>query len=192
MHRSAPGRAQRREAIDRAQASALDAFLRGVELRALRHADFATRDREEALELVQDAMLSFVRSYATRPPAEWAPLFWRVLQNRVLDWHRRGRVREAHVAPSTSADGAIDRIAAAPDEHSPDPLAALGDAEALAVLERGLEDLPERQRQVFLLRVWEGLDVAETAHALGLSPGSVKTHLFRALGRLRALLEEHR
>ena len=52
-----------------------------------------TLSRDEALDLVQDAMLGFVRRYGGRPPEEWAPLFHRVLQNRLTDWHRRRRFR---------------------------------------------------------------------------------------------------
>ena len=72
---------------------ALDRFLRGVERRALRIAQLSTRDPEDALELVQDAMLAFARSYADKHEAEWPPLFHRVLDSRILDFHRRSRVR---------------------------------------------------------------------------------------------------
>lgn len=173
-------------------AQALDDFLAGIELRALRHAEFATRSRDDALELVQDAMLAFVRRYAGKPAPDWPPLFWRVLQNRIVDWQRRARVRGRWVRQD-DADG-VDQgsIARAPDPNVRDPLAALADDQAMAALQCALEALPLRQRQVFLLRCWEGLDVADTARSLGLSQGSVKTHLFRAMGSLRGLLEEHR
>jgi RNA polymerase sigma-70 factor (ECF subfamily) len=171
----------------------IEGFLRDVERRALRMAEFATGNREEALDLVQDAMFGFVRHYAARTPAEWSPLFWRVLDSRISDWHRRQRVRGRWLGwfeGDDEDDG--DPIAAAPDPGEPGPLARLADGEASRALEEALRALPLRQRQAFLLRMWEGLDVAATAAAMRCSEGSVKTHLFRALGNLRGYLEAHR
>jgi len=181
-------------AATRESADALERFLRQVERRALRMAEFATGQREEALDLVQEAMLGFVRRYGTRPGAEWPPLFWRVLDSRLNDWHRRQRVRGRWwawpVGHADDEDGE-DPIAAAPDAREPGPLARLADGEASAALESALRELPLRQRQAFLLRLWEGLDVADTAAAMRCSEGSVKTHLSRALSNLRRALEQH-
>jgi RNA polymerase sigma-70 factor (ECF subfamily) len=169
----------------------LDRFLRGIERRALRMAKFAAGNREEALDLVQDAMFGFVRHYAGQPEASWPPLFWRVLDSRLNDWHRRQRVRGRWRVWWSSGDD-DDPIAAAPDPREPGPLVRLADDEAAAALGAALRDLPLRQRQAFLLRIWEGLDVADTAAAMRCSEGSVKTHLSRALARLRTILGEHR
>jgi RNA polymerase sigma-70 factor (ECF subfamily) len=170
----------------------LDAFLKRVERRALRMAELATANREEALDLVQDAMCGFVRHYADKPPTEWAPLFYRVLDNRLNDWHRRRRVRSRWLFSwSRTTDDDSDEVVETPDPNDPGPLARLAGHEAATALEAALARLPLRQRQVFLLRVWEGLDVAATAHALGVSEGSVKTHLSRALAALRRALEDH-
>ena len=173
---------------------ALERFLREVERRALRMAELATTHREEALDLVQDAMFGFVRHYAARAPAEWSPLFWRVLHSRINDWHRRQRVRGRWIGWFERGDGTDDEdpIAAAPDPGEPGPLARLADGEASKALELALRALPLRQRQAFLLRLWEGLDVAATAAAMRCSEGSVKTHLFRGLANLRSYLEAHR
>ena len=182
------------EAANRSLRLALDRFLREVERRALRVAELSCASRDDALELVQDAMFGFVRSYAERPAAEWPLLFWRVLDSRLTDFQRRRRVRSRWMswfAPRADEDDE-DPLARIPDPAEPGPLARLADGEAMAALERALRALPLRQRQAFLLRVWEGLDVAQTAAAMQLSEGSVKTHLFRALQRLRATLEsEH-
>jgi RNA polymerase sigma-70 factor (ECF subfamily) len=173
---------------------ALEHFLRGVERRALRMAEFATGSREEALDLVQDAMFAFVRHYGANAGGEWPALFWRVLDSRLNDWHRRQRVRGRWWVRSRDrdADHDEDPIAAAPDAREPGPLARLSDGEASAALETALRGLPLRQRQAFLLRLWEGLDVAATATAMRCSEGSVKTHLSRALANLRRTLESHR
>ncbi|MGH8171809.1 MAG: RNA polymerase sigma factor [Rhodanobacteraceae bacterium] len=187
---ASPGREG--DSIAREHAQALGTFLRQVERRALRMAEFAAGNREEALDLVQDAMLGFVRNYAAQPTASWPPLFWRVLDSRINDWHRRQSVRgrwRAWLAPI--GEDAEDPIAAAPDPREPGPLTRLADGEATAALEAGLRALPLRQRQAFLLRIWEGLDVADTAAAMRCSEGSVKTHLSRALSQLRRILGEH-
>jgi RNA polymerase sigma-70 factor (ECF subfamily) len=176
------------------QARALDRFLRGIERRALRIAELSTRDREDALELVQDAMLAFARSYAHKPEADWAPLFHRVLDSRILDHHRRGQVRRRwRVWFGRDADEAgEDPLEQVADPAEPGPLLRLADGETRVALDAALRALPLRQRQCFLLRVWEGLDVAQTASAMRCSEGSVKTHLSRALAALRARLEDLR
>jgi RNA polymerase sigma-70 factor, ECF subfamily len=171
---------------------ALETFLRGVERRALRMAELSTGLREDALDLVQDAMLGFVRHYGDRDGAEWQPLFWRVLDSRLNDWHRRQKVRGRWWQRPARDEDESDPLAAVPDAREPGPLARLADAEASAAVDGALRALPLRQRQAFLLRVWEGLDVADTATAMRCSEGSVKTHLFRALANLRVALEEHR
>jgi RNA polymerase sigma-70 factor (ECF subfamily) len=175
------------------ESQAIECFLREVERRALRMAEFATGNREEALDLVQDAMFGFVRHYGARGPDEWSPLFWRVLNSRINDWHRRQRVRGRWLGwfDRDDEDGE-DPIASAPDPGEPGPLARLADGEASKALDLALSALPLRQRQAFLLRMWEGLDVADTAAAMRCSEGSVKTHLFRALANLRSYLEAHR
>ena len=180
------------EPAARSDAGALERFLREVERRALRMAELATGNREEALDLVQDAMFGFVRHYGERPDKDWRPLFWRVLDSRLNDWHRRQRVRGRWWFRPARNEDDEDPIVAVPDAREPGPLARLADAEATAALDAALRALPIRQRQAFLLRVWEGLDVADTATAMRCSEGSVKTHLFRALANLRDALEAHR
>jgi RNA polymerase sigma-70 factor (ECF subfamily) len=172
---------------------ALDQFLRGVERRALRMAELSSASRDDALELVQETMLGFVRAYAQRPPGEWPLLFWRVLDSRLTDFHRRRRVRSRWMTWLVASDDDDEApLARVPDAAEPGPLARLADEQAMRTLESALRALPLRQRQAFLLRVWEGLDVARTAQVMALSEGSVKTHLFRALQRLRAQLETAR
>jgi len=174
-----------------ALAETLDEFLRAVQHRALAMARLATGSVDEALDLVQDAMCAFVRAYRNKPADQRRPLFFRCLNNRILDWHRKRQRRGRWVLPWTGGDHQVtdgpDPDARAPESARPEQHLARDDFSA--ALDRALTALPLRQRQVFLLRAWEELDVAETATALEISAGSVKTHYFRALNALRGALE---
>lgn len=170
----------------------LDGFLREVERRAYRIAAMGTGDADEALDIVQDAMISLAKRYARRPAAEWRPLFYRILHNRIRDWHRRRRVRDGVLRFFGGQEGdAPDAVALARDPAAVMPEEALEQAEAMTALERALGSLPARQREAFVLRNFEGLDVTETAAAMGCSDGSVKTHFSRATHRLREMLSEY-
>lgn len=173
----------------------LESFLAGVERKAFRIAQIALRHEDDALDAVQEAMLRLVRSYSRRPAQEWKPLFYRILENCVRDMQRRrkvsGRVMSwYHRALGEDEDeNAADPLEQAPDP-APTPAAQVQTDETLQALEVALAALPARQRQAFLLRNFEGLDVNDTARAMGCSAGSVKTHYFRALQALRAGLGE--
>lgn len=168
----------------------LNAFLADVEKRALVMAELSTRDREEALEIVQETMLAFVRRYATKPQTEWLPLFFRVLQNRIRDWGRQQRVRRRwRVWLSAGHDGQ-DAIQDYPDPSIRRPEDLVGTAQDIDRLMCCLENLAVRQREAVLLRIWQGLDVRDTALAMRCSGGSVKTHLSRALSALRQCLKD--
>ena len=173
----------------------LDRFLADVERRALRIAEISVRDRDEALDLVQDAMIKLVRNYVDRREDEWTPLFYRILQNGVRDWHRRQAVRNRVMSWVQKAkktdDKDYDVIAAAPDPAGRSPDEQLQNSEAMQDMEAAVRELPNRQREAFVLRTFEGLDVAGTAVAMGCSEGSVKTHYSRAVHALREKLGEH-
>lgn len=175
------------------QIHTLDKFLASVERRAFQIARMALRDEDEALDIVQDAMLKLARSYGARPSEEWRPLFYRILNNRIRDWQRRRAVRNRLFGwlpgfqDEEGEDG--DPYEAVPDQnHGPSEQVMLGDA--MALLEQALAELPQRQREAFSLRNFEGMDVAETAVAMGCTEGSVKTHYSRAVHTLRARLGE--
>ena len=172
----------------------LNRFLADVERRALRIAEISVRDRDDALDLVQDAMIKLCRSYAERPSDEWTPLFYRILQNGVRDWHRRQAVRNRIMVwfgRGRDEDNEYDAVAAAPDPIGRSPDEELVNTEAMDSLELAVSGLPVRQREAFMLRTFEGLDVAGTAMAMGCSEGSVKTHYSRAIHTLREKLEEY-
>jgi len=175
--------------------TALDRFLAGVELKAFKMAQATLRHEDDSLDAVQEAMMQLARSYASRPQEEWKPLFYRILENKIRDQQRRRMVRGRVMAwlplrRNDEEDEAPDPIAQAADPD-PEPGRRLELDEAMQALNRAIEALPRRQRQAFMLRNLEGLDVEQTARAMSCSQGSVKTHYFRALATLRAQLGEH-
>ncbi|TAM57760.1 MAG: RNA polymerase sigma factor [Rhodanobacter sp.] len=172
----------------------LEAFLAQIERRAFRMAELQLRHREDAMDAVQDAMLRLVRHYRDKPAAEWPLLFWGILRRRIIDLQRRRKVRSIMVGwlgGGRDADG--DEMPSwEPADPGPGPLDRLQDAHSYADLATAVRQLPQRQREAFMLRMLEGLDVAETAQAMSCSQGSVKTHLSRAMHRLRDQLEDWR
>lgn len=172
----------------------LNRFLAEVERKAFRMARIALRHDEDALDAVQDAMLQLARRYAQRPATEWRPLFYRILENRIRDLQRRRMVRGRVMAlmpwRRDADDEPPDPVAEAPD-RGPGPAEQVDGMDMLATLEAAIARLPARQREAFLLRNMEGLDVAQTAAAMGCSDGSVKTHYFRAVQALQAQLGEY-
>jgi RNA polymerase sigma-70 factor (ECF subfamily) len=177
---------------DKTRSRALNQFLASVELKAFKIAQAALRHEDDALDAVQDAMLQLARAYAQRPAEEWKPLFYRILENRIRDMQRRRTVRGRVIAwlpyrPGDDDEDEPDLIAQAPSPEL-QPVQRLELDQAVGALEKALGELPRRQQQAFLLRTLEGLDVAETAAAMGCSEGSVKTHYFRAVQALRAQL----
>jgi RNA polymerase sigma-70 factor (ECF subfamily) len=174
-----------------ARSRALNQFLASVELKAYKIAQAGLRHQDDALDAVQDAMLQLARAYSNRPEEEWKPLFYRILENRIRDMQRRRTVRGRVMAwmpfRRDEDDEDNDPIAQAPSNDLPQ-VARLQIDEAMVALDAALEKLPNRQRQAFMLRNLEGLDVAQTAQSMGCSEGSVKTHYFRALQALRLKL----
>jgi RNA polymerase sigma-70 factor (ECF subfamily) len=182
--------------LDAAQVRELDRFLAGVERRAFRIAQCALRDTDDAHDVVQVAMLRLAQSYATRPVAEWRPLFYRILYNGIRDLQRRHGVRRRFFGLLPGAARQDEEAGEDPLEQvadcAPEPLQQLATDEAMRYLDDALRRLPARQFEAFSLRCLEGLDVKATADAMDCSEGSVKTHYFRALQTLRAELAEVR
>jgi RNA polymerase sigma-70 factor, ECF subfamily len=183
-----------------ASESELSSFLSEVERRAFKQAVYAVRDSEAALDIVQDSMMKLAEKYADRPPEELPMLFQRILQNTIRDWYRRTKVRNTWTTLFSSLSPNNDdedfdpletlQAAADPDGQGANPADQLQRARTLKAIERALQTLPARQREAFLLRYWEEMDVAETAQAMGCSEGSVKTHCSRATHALAELLKE--
>jgi RNA polymerase sigma-70 factor, ECF subfamily len=159
---------------------------------------FAVRDEDAALDIVQDAMLKLTENYAERPIAELPMLFQRILQNTIHDHFRRQKVRSTwttvlsalgHKDERDDDYDPLETLQARTDTNvSSDPAENAEQSQVVRLIEQALSRLPARQREAFLLRYWEELDVAETAAAMGCSEGSVKTHCSRAVHALSEML----
>jgi RNA polymerase sigma-70 factor (ECF subfamily) len=178
----------------------LSDFLKGVDKRAFKRTLYHVRDGEAALDIVQDSMLKLAEHYGDKPAGELPMLFHRILSNSTLDWFRRQKTRNALFsnmddfdAPGDDDAGGLDFLEAwqPPPESAmaQGTEAALQRMQTLRAIEAEIQQLPARQREAFLLRYWEDMDVAETAAAMGCSEGSVKTHCFRAVQALGKTLK---
>ena len=174
-------------------------FLAEVERRAFKQAVFSIRDEHLALDIVQEAMLKLSEKYAARPATEFPMLFQRILQNAIRDFFRRQKVRSAWVTPLSSLFGVegdedfdpLESMEVEKDSKvATRPAEQLEQKQVLDIIEKAIETLPLRQRQAFMLRYWEELDVAEAAKVMGCSEGSVKTHCSRATHALAKLLKK--
>ena len=173
-------------------------FLKSVEKRAFKRVVYAVRDADAALDIVQDSMIRLAEKYVDRPAAELPLLFQRILSNATMDWFRRQKVRNAHVRNFSDFEGAdddadfniLDTLEALDGSGRTESAAdAVSRAQILLVIEQEVQQLPGRQREAFVLRYWEELDVAETAQVMGCSEGSVKTHCSRAVHALAKALQ---
>ena len=183
-----------------ASAQELSDFLTSVEQRAFKQAVYAVRDDDAALDIVQDAMIKLAEKYGDRPVAELPLLFTRILQNRVHDWFRRQKVRNAWVTlfsnmgKKTEENDDFDPIESlsAPEDSEihQDGAQKLEQSQVLQALESEIAKLPVRQREAFLMRYWDELSITETAKAMSCSEGSVKTHCSRATHTLAESLKK--
>lgn len=176
----------------------LSTFLAEVERRAYKQALFAVRDEHIALDIVQDAMTKLAEKYPDKPVEEFPMLFQRILQNTIRDYYRRQKVRSLWITPLSSLFSShqeeefdpLETLEVADDSNKHNrPAETLERSQLVKLIEQGLENLPARQREAFLLRYWEELDVSDTAAAMGCSEGSVKTHCSRATHAVAAFLK---
>jgi RNA polymerase sigma-70 factor (ECF subfamily) len=173
-------------------------FLASVERRAFKQAVFSVQEQESALDIVQDAMLRLAEKYADRPAAELPLLFQRILQNAIRDYFRRSKVRSTWTMLLTSMglggeDDDADPLETLEIESASaipvSPQSQLEQSQVMEAIEDAIKGLPARQREAFVLRYWEELDVSETAKVMGCSEGSVKTHCSRATHALAKVLK---
>jgi RNA polymerase sigma-70 factor (ECF subfamily) len=168
----------------------LSDFLKSVEKRAFKRSMYHVRDEEAALDIVQDTMMKLAQHYGDKPAGELPMLFQRILSNNTLDWFRRRKTRNALFSnmndfESAGDDGDFDLLetleSLVDSEGTESAQDATERAQIMREIESQIQQLPGRQREAFLMRYWEEMDVAETAAAMGCSEGSVKTHCSRAV-----------
>lgn len=175
-------------------------FLAEVERRAYKQALFAVRDEHVALDIVQDSMTKLIEKYAAKPTEELPLLFQRILQNTIRDFYRRQKTRSlwtilfSSFTPKQEKDDEdydfLETLRVKGKSDFDDPHAQLEQAQLVSLIEKAIETLPARQREAFLLRYWEEMDVTETATIMGCSEGSVKTHCSRATHALATILRK--
>ena len=172
-------------------------FLASVERRAFKQAVFAVQEDESALDIVQDAMMRLAEKYSDKPAEELPMLFQRILQNAIRDYFRRTKVRSTWTTLLSGMG-----LSGEDDEGDPleimeiedlanvpvSPAGQMEQSQLMGTIEDAVKSLPSRQREAFMLRYWEELDVSETAKVMGCSEGSVKTHCSRATHALAKIL----
>lgn len=178
----------------------LSDFLAQIERRAFKQTSYAVRDEHAALDIVQDAMMKLSEKYSGKPANEFPMLFQRILQNTMRDFWRRQKVRNIWTSLLSSfsvigEDGEesdpLEVMSSADTKAQDESSLQLEQRQTMALIEDALTKLPNRQREAFMMRYWEDMDVAETALAMGCSQGSVKTHCSRAVRAMAASLEKH-
>lgn len=199
MRRFKTSTATTRSTTSMATDKELSDFLESVERRAFKQAVYAVRRDEVALDIVQDAMIKLAEKYGDKPAAELPMLFQRILQNTILDFFRREKVRNTWVSLFSGLGNSqeehedFDILESYEAEHGSQAAESSADQvermQVLQVIEDEVQKLPARQREAFLMRYWQDMDVAETAAAMGCSEGSVKTHCSRATHTLAASLK---
>jgi len=172
----------------------MDNFLTDIERRAFHMAQMATSSRDDALDIVQDAMYKLVEKYSAKPASEWRPLFYRILNSKITDYYRRNAVKNRIISLASwgmkADDNGADLVDRAEGRNSETPDQLFVRELQIAQLTSAVKQLPRRQREAFMLRCWEGMSTAVTAETMGCTEGSVKTHYSRALHSLRNSLED--
>jgi len=170
----------------------LDRFLASIQGSGYRMAQLATSNKDDALELVQETMLQLVKRYAELPNNELKILFYKILNSRITDWYRKTAFRrQFHKVFSSKSYEQNNPIEHLSNEQQQTEDERLTTSEELEQLIIALASLSNRQKQVFLLRAWQGFNVKETASIVGCSAGSVKTHYSRAIKALKRTLTKY-
>ncbi len=171
----------------------LSDFLKSVEKRAFKRSVYHVRNDESALDIVQDSMMKLAEHYGHKPVEELPMLFQRILSNCTLDWFRRQKTQKALFSTMSDFDNGSEEEgfdlletlhASNSGEQNESAETHSERMQTLREIEIEVQELPTRQREAFLMRYWEDMDVAETAAAMGCSQGSVKTHCSRAVQAL--------
>ena len=179
------------ELVARAQhgdTKAFEVLVERYKRRAYRIAFHFSRDREEAKDLSQEAFLrAFAHLKGFDLRARFYTWFYRILVNLCLD--HRSREDKIFCEPlDDKAEHALERDDPANPASSLDGTVLAG--EISRRIARALDDLPSQQRTAFLLRNHKDLSMRETAEVMGITEGTAKVHLHRAVLALRKRLAD--
>jgi RNA polymerase sigma-70 factor (ECF subfamily) len=184
------------------QNAALEVFFIETEETAFHVAYAALWEREAALDAVQESMTRLVEYYRDKPAAHWPALFRTILNSKINDIRRRRLVEQGkhrlvsltgmfrHSRDDESAMDEYELPSYSRDDGVTAPEVGVITKQLRDRIADALQNLSERQRQVFILREWRGMSISETAKTLGCSENSVKQHHFRAMRELRIQLAE--
>ncbi len=162
----------------------LAVFLREQQKQAYAIALVSVQQESDALDVIQEAMMAFVKSYSHKPQDSWRPLFYRILQNKINDHHRRQKSWLRNFFSHQDKDDLVAEQAS----EAPDPLSVLDTLEQGNEMISVIKNLPRKQQQVIMYRHWQQMTVNETAEVMQISTGSVKTHLFRATQKIKSMI----
>jgi RNA polymerase sigma-70 factor (ECF subfamily) len=170
-------------------AGGVEEWMRLYRGRVFRYILFATRDEDVAESLTQDCFLRAHTAQASfRGDCAMSTWLMRIAVNLVRDHHRSMKLRFWKRAAMLDASEMSDRL---PDMKSSTEQRLIA-RERVAAVWRAVEMLSERQRNIFLLRFVEELELPEIAEAMQLNLNTVKSHLYRALSAVKQQVEEAR
>ncbi len=176
------------QAVKQGNQPAYEELVRRYQGRVFAVAFRVTGNREDALDVAQDALLkAYLKIGTWQPTGEFLPWLLRLSTNQAID-HLRRRKRQRHerldeAFVPTSEGAAVEPAVMSTENH-------VRANEIDARVRASLPVLSKAQRSVFVLRHYEGLALAEIAETMGCTVGSVKVHLFRALKKLRVELKD--
>lgn len=137
-----------------------------------------TNDLEEAKDLTQKAFVGAIKGLkGFRRAASFKTWLYRIAINTSLNHIRKNRHKEVELEESLAG-------------NQPGILSTILEKEKWGHIQKGLDELPERQRLAIVLRVYDGLSCSDTAKVMGCSEGAVKAHYHNGVKRLREILKE--
>lgn len=170
-------------------------FVEKMTGRALVMMESSSGHHDVAMDIVQESFIALHQNYLKRPVEEWTPLFYTILNHRLMDWHRREQRKQKRFAWFKPVlveleESEVDPALLVEDTRNINPADFLSRSHTIEEIQKAIARLPIRQQQAFLLRAWENMDTKTTAQIMECSEGSVKTHYHRAIQTLRSNLSQ--
>lgn len=170
----------------------VELFIKEINPKLYGYAFSLIHDEQVALDLVQDALLKWIdKQYYTKPQDQWQPLVYTILLNAVRSWGRHERIKSMVWLNPSHSEEYTDTILNNSSDGRDAPYQTLVDDGFKQALDAALKNLSMRQREAFFLRTIEGFSTEQTAKIMGVSIGSVMTHLSRAHASLQYQLIDY-